>query len=85
VPTLDGSSLVSVPAGSSSGRRLRLRGQGLPDGGGGPGDLYAIVEIEVPKRLSRKERQHFEDLAKTSKFDPRKDRKWRRPRLRTRS
>jgi curved DNA-binding protein len=85
VPTLDGSSLVRVPAGSSSGRRLRLRGQGLPDGGGGSGDLYAIVEIEVPKRLTRKERQHFEDLAKTSKFDPRKDRKWRRPRLRARS
>jgi len=84
VPTLGGSSLVSVPAGSSSGRRLRLRGQGLPEGGGGSGDLYAIVEIEVPKRLSRKERQHFEELAKTSKFDPRKDRKWRRPRLRAR-
>jgi curved DNA-binding protein len=85
VRTLEGNSRVTVPAGSSSGRRLRLRGQGLPDGRGGAGDLYAIVEIEVPKRLSRKERELFEELKTTSKFDPRKSRKWRRPRLRARS
>jgi curved DNA-binding protein len=66
VPTLDGSARVKVPAGSSCGRRLRLRGEGLGDG-----DLYAHVKIEVPKRLTKKERQLFEDLAKTSKFDPR--------------
>jgi curved DNA-binding protein len=77
VNTLSGKTRVRVPAGSSSGRRLRLRGQGLPGG-----DLYAIVEIEVPKKLGRKERQLFEELRDTSKFDPRKNRKWRRPRLR---
>ncbi|MGZ4399046.1 MAG: DnaJ C-terminal domain-containing protein [Gaiellaceae bacterium] len=83
VPTLQGGThRVTVPAGSSSGRRLRLRGQGLPDGRGGTGDLYAIVEIEVPKKLTRKERGLFEELAQTSKFDPRKNRRWRRPRLR---
>jgi curved DNA-binding protein len=67
VPTLAGSARVKVPPGSSSGRRLRLRGQGLPDGG----DLYAVLSIRVPKTLSRKERKLFEQLADESKFDPR--------------
>jgi curved DNA-binding protein len=75
VPTLDGSARVKVPPGSSSGRRLRLRGQGLPGSGGAPdGDLYAIVEIHVPKRLTKKERELFEQLASTSKFNPRRER-----------
>jgi curved DNA-binding protein len=75
VPTLDGTVRVKVPAGSSTGRRLRLRGQGLADGGvGAAGDLYAVVEIHVPKKLTRKERDLFEQLASTSKFDPRRGR-----------
>jgi curved DNA-binding protein len=69
VSTLDGNVRMRVPAGSSSGRRLRLRGEGLAGG-----DLYAVVKIVVPKRLSKKERELFEQLAKTSKFDPRKER-----------
>lgn len=71
VPTLGGSAKVRVPAGSSSGRKLRLRGQGLPDGRGGHGDLYATVRIEVPKRLSDRERELFEQLADASGFNPR--------------
>jgi curved DNA-binding protein len=75
VPTLDGDARVKVPAGSSSGRRLRLRGQGLPDPSGArPGDLYAVVEIHVPKKLGRRERELFEQLASVSKFDPRRAR-----------
>jgi curved DNA-binding protein len=74
VRTLDGDARVKVPPGSSSGRRLRLRGQGLPgSAGAAPGDLYAVVTIRVPKKLTRKERELFERLASTSKFDPRKD------------
>jgi curved DNA-binding protein len=75
VPTLEGNARVKVPPGSSSGRRLRLRGQGLPDSAGGPaGDLYAVVEIHVPKRLARRERELFEELASVSKFNPRRSR-----------
>ena len=74
VPTLEGSARVKVPAGSSSGRRLRLRGQGMPGSrGASAGDLYAVVTIKVPRKLNRKERELFERLASTSKFDPRKD------------
>jgi curved DNA-binding protein len=72
VPTLDGSARVRVPPGSSCGRRLRLRGEGMPDGRGGKGDLYATVEIKVPKELSPEEREHFERLAELSSFDPRR-------------
>ncbi len=72
VPTLQGSARVKVPAGSSTGRRLRLRGQGLPGPNGSGGDLYAVLAVHVPKRLSKRERELFEQLAETSKFDPRK-------------
>jgi curved DNA-binding protein len=73
VSTLDGNARVKVPAGSSSGRRLRLRGQGLPASAGAPaGDLFAVVMIRVPDKLSRRERDLFERLASVSKFDPRK-------------
>jgi curved DNA-binding protein len=83
IPTLDGGTRrLRVPPGSSSGRRLRLRGQGLPKPDGGSGDLYAVVEIEVPKSLSDGERELFERLAEVSDFDPRRGRRWRRPRAR---
>jgi curved DNA-binding protein len=71
VPTLDGTARIRVPPGSSTGRRLRLRGQGMPGGDGAAGDLYAVVKVEVPKRLSKQERELFERLAEVSKFDPR--------------
>jgi curved DNA-binding protein len=69
--TLDGRAQVKVPPGSSCGRRLRLRGEGWVRRGGGRGDLYAEVQVKVPKKLSRDERKAFEQLAKTSKFDAR--------------
>jgi curved DNA-binding protein len=74
VPTLTGNAQVRVPAGSSSGRRLRLRDRGLPKRGGGRGDLHAIVKITVPKHPSEQERELFEKLAEVSEFDPRQSR-----------
>jgi curved DNA-binding protein len=74
VQTVTGSARLTVPPGSSSGRRLRLRGEGLPREGGGRGDLYAVVSIKVPKKLTRRERDLFEKLRDTSKFDPRASR-----------
>ena len=69
VETLDGTARVKVPPGSSSARKLRLRGQGL-----GGGDLYAVVQIHVPKTLTDRERELFEELAQVSTFDPRRHR-----------
>jgi curved DNA-binding protein len=72
VDTPDGEAKVKVPAGTSSGRRLRLRGRGLPNPRGKPGDLFAEVRIVVPKELSAQERRLFEELAAKSTFDPRR-------------
>jgi curved DNA-binding protein len=74
VPTLEGEATVRVPAGSSSGRRLRLRAQGWPKSDGGRGDLYAVVKIVVPRKLSDEERRLYERLAEVSDFDPRRRR-----------
>jgi curved DNA-binding protein len=71
VPTPGGDVKVKVPAGSSSGRRLRLRGKGMPNPRGNPGDAYAESRIVVPPRLSKRERELFEELARASTFDPR--------------
>ncbi len=71
VPTLDGPVVLTVPPGTRSGRKLRLRGRGLANGHGGRGDLYAAVHIDVPATLSERERALFKDLAATSRFNPR--------------
>lgn len=67
-----GETKVTVPSGSSSGRRLRLRGQGMPDPAGHPGDLFAEIKIMVPTRLSERERELYSELATSSTFDPRR-------------
>ena len=71
VPTLDGESEIKVPAGVSSGQKLRLRELGLCVRSGGRGDHYVRLKIVVPKDLSEVERRHFEELAKSSTFNPR--------------
>ncbi len=57
VPTLDGKVELTIPAGTSSGRKFRLKGKGLGDG-----DLYAEVMITVPKNLTADERRLYEQL-----------------------
>jgi curved DNA-binding protein len=72
VDTPGGEAKIRVPAGSSSGRRLRLRNRGMPRPGGSAGDLYAEVRIVVPRSLSKDERRLFQELATISDFDPRR-------------
>jgi curved DNA-binding protein len=72
VDTPGGETKVKVPAGTSTGRRLRLRGRGLPHHHGRAGNLYAEAKIVVPGKLSHEERELFEQLAATSTFDPRR-------------
>lgn len=71
VPTLEGPVVLTVPQGTQSGRKLRLRGRGLATGRGGRGDQYAIARIEVPASVTPRERELFEELARASRFDPR--------------
>lgn len=74
IDTPGGEAKVKVPAGTSSGRRLRLRGRGLPNRTGQAGDLFAEARIIVPDRLSGTERRLFEQLATVSDFDARRQR-----------
>ena len=60
-PTPDGSVQLSVPAGSSQGRKLRLKGKGLP--GNVPGDLYAVLTIALPPAASDSDRAAYAALA----------------------
>jgi curved DNA-binding protein len=72
VPIIGGRASVKLQPGTQSGRRLRLRGKGFPKKSGGHGDLYVRIRIEVPKHLSDRERQLFEELSKSSAFQPRR-------------
>ena len=71
VPTLDGRATLTVPPGTDSGQKLRLRGKGVAaPSGGAPGDLYVVVQIRVPKQLDA---DALEKLAGAGPEDPRKD------------
>ncbi|MCG5218134.1 DnaJ C-terminal domain-containing protein [Streptosporangium soli] len=72
IDTPGGEAKLKVPPGTSTGRRLRLRGRGMPNPRGTAGDLFAEVQIIVPARLTDEERRLFEQLAAASHFDPRR-------------
>jgi len=71
VPTIGGRAQVKVPKGARTDQRLRLRGQGLSKRGGGRGDAYARLKIVVPREVSERERELYEELRKVSTDDPR--------------
>ena len=64
VPMIEGSVRMKIPAGTQGGQRFRLREKGLPGSGGNRGDLYVEVQLEVPKKISDKEREIWSSLAK---------------------
>jgi curved DNA-binding protein len=65
VPTLNGIKKVKIPAGTSGNTKLRLKGEGMPHlKGKGKGDAYVRIVIKVPKKLTSKQRELVEDLAK---------------------
>jgi curved DNA-binding protein len=62
VPSPSGPVTVKLPPGSASGRRLRLPGRGLPRKDGSHGDLYAVVSISLPEKLSSRQLELFKKL-----------------------
>jgi curved DNA-binding protein len=66
VDTPDGPVTLTVPAGTQSGRRLRLRGRGLPRPDGTRGDLHAVARIVVPDRPSAADREAYEALRRAT-------------------
>ncbi|BDD87748.1 J domain-containing protein [Desulfofustis limnaeus] len=71
VQTVDGQVSLTIPAGTQTNKRFRLRGKGLPKRTSGAGDIFVRVEIRVPTPLSEEERALFEKLQNISTFDPR--------------
>ena len=81
VPTPDGTVEMNVPAGSQTGRKLRLRGRGLPGGvpgaltgaltGRTPGDFYVMLELVLPPASDDKARAAYRQMAVDLAFDPR--------------
>ena len=72
VSTFDGTIKLRIPAGSESGRQLRVRGRGLPkDKSGGRGDLFIVVEVTLPTHPSAAEIAQWEKLRSVSSFNPR--------------
>ena len=63
IPTPDGKAKLKIPPGTQSGRKFRIPGRGLPEKGGGRGDFYAVMEIEVPETLTPEQRDLWEKLA----------------------
>jgi curved DNA-binding protein len=70
VPTLEGKVSMKVPAGTGSGKKLRLRGKGLGRGAR-KGDQLVRIMVKVPKQVSDEERRLWEQLAEKSDFQPR--------------
>ena len=71
VPTLNGPVTLKVPAGTPSGKTFRVRGKGAPKRGG-QGDLLVTVNVDVPGKLSREEKDLLKQLQETRKDSPRK-------------
>lgn len=66
VPTLDGDHGLKVPPGTQSGTIFRLHGKGFPQlNGGGRGDLFVEVRVQVPQKLTREQKQLIEQLAQS--------------------
>jgi molecular chaperone DnaJ len=72
IPTPDGRVSLKVPAGSSDGKLLRVKGRGAPKlKGEGRGDLLARLRVQVPEKLTKAEREALENLRKAHKGNPR--------------
>jgi len=76
VPTPQGEISLKIPAGTSSGKRLRLKGLGVPSADGSRGDLYAEVQIVIPESLDEESLELVRRFDKRRVLQPRADLKW---------
>ena len=72
VPTINGMRSLPVPAGSSSGQKLRLKGQGVPGSGGKhDGDLFVVLKVVVPKHIDETSRKLVQEFSDRNPQNPR--------------
>jgi len=69
VPTPDGSVDLKIPEGSFQGRKLRLKGKGIP--GKNPGDFYVVLRLELPPVVSQRDKEIYQEMAREMAFNPR--------------
>lgn len=71
VPTLGGNITLTIPAGSQTGKKLRLKGRGLP--GTPAGDQYILLKIYIPEPKNEQQKAIYQRMADEMKFDPRQE------------
>ena len=76
VPTPGGTIELTVPAGSGDGTRLRIKGQGVRDSKGDAGDLFAVVQIKLPKHMDAQSQELLEKFEARHPLDPRESLVW---------
>jgi DnaJ-class molecular chaperone len=76
VPTPHGTITLTVPPNSSSGRRLRIKGQGVQPAGQPPGDLFAELQVVLPDDLTADERKQMAEISQRHRQNPRADLRW---------
>jgi len=76
VPTLSGTVTITVPPGTSSGQRLRIRGMGLPSSGGEKGDQFCEVKIVMPKPLDARSKELLDEFGRHNLQTPRANLGW---------
>ena len=76
IPTPDGAITLTVPPGTSSGQRLRVRQRGVPSPSGKRGDMYAEMQIVLPKQLDEESLELFRQLGSKYQEHPRENLCW---------
>jgi DnaJ-class molecular chaperone len=76
VPTPNGTITLTVPPGTSSGSKLRVKGQGVKHANGEAGDLFAEVMVVVPKDMATEDRTQVLDVLKKYPQNPRAELRW---------
>lgn len=76
VPTPKGTLMMTIPAGSSGGRRLRLKGQGVDDGKGAAGDILIELQIALPEKIEESAKQWIEQFDAAHPMSPRSQLTW---------
>src|SRR5215475_1697084 len=76
VPTFEGEQTLKIPAGTQSGQTIPIRNKGVPMlRGRGRGDLIVHVEVQIPKKLSQRQRELLEELATITQIDEKQDKR----------